>query len=233
MQEITSPPSLISNLYADEWPRERLLALGKDALSNAELLAILINNGTQGVSALEIARTLLGMADNSLIRLARFDVNTLRQVKGIGPKKAVTLIAALELGARRRLAGALDKPEVDTSEKAYEVVGPMLADLNREEFVVLYLNRASRVIGINKHSKGGIAGTIVDIRLLLKDALLCEASGMIVAHNHPSGSTSPSKSDIQLTRKIKEAAATMEINLLDHLIVTADSYTSFSDRGLL
>lgn len=233
MQETTNPPSLISTLYADEWPRERLLALGKDALSNAELLAILINNGTQGVSALEMARTLLGMADNSLIRLARFDVNTLRRVKGIGPKKAVTLIAALELGARRRLAEALDNPEIDTSEKAYEIVGPMLADLNREEFVVLYLNRANRVISVNRHSKGGIAGTIVDIRLLLKDALLCEASSMIVAHNHPSGNTSPSKSDMQLTRKIKESAATMEISLLDHLIITADSYTSFSDRGLL
>jgi len=234
MEKNTETPYIPIKEWAEsERPREKLMERGSAALSNAELLAILINNGPVGTSALDIARTMLQMAHNSLVELARMDPRKLKDIKGIGPKKAATLTAALELGSRRRHAEAMEHPVIDGSESAYRIIEPALSSLRHEVFLVLYLNRANKVIGQKIHSVGGIAGTIVDVRLLFREALMMEASALILGHNHPSGNKNPSRSDIVLTKKIKDAGALMEIQLLDHIIVTPNAYFSFTDAGLL
>ncbi|MGQ3013908.1 MAG: RadC family protein [Flavobacteriales bacterium] len=236
MKKNTEIPYIPIRDWAEsERPREKLIERGSSALSNAELLAILINNGPQGISALDIARRLLEMAGNNLAVLARTDPRDMKRIHGIGPRKAAALVAALELGSRRRHAEAMENPVIDGSQSAYNIIEPALCDLRHEVFMALYLNRANRVIGQKIHSTGGIAGTIVDLRLLFKEALMLEASALVLGHNHPSGNKSPSRSDIVLTKKIKDAGALMEVRLLDHIIVTPKTnvYFSFTDEGLL
>lgn len=223
----------IRKWLAEEQPREKLIRKGKHALSNAELLAILFNTGIKGISAIQLAKNVLQLAKNNLVELSRLDLETLRKEKGMGEKKAVVLISALELGNRRRQAEGLARTSISSSSDAYECLAPMIADNNHEQFVVMFLNRANKVLKIQSHSSGGLVGTVVDVKMLLKEAILLNASGLIVAHNHPSGNVKPSNSDKELTRKIKNAANLLEIELLDHLIITGDSYFSFRDEALL
>jgi len=223
----------IRNWLVEERPREKLISKGRHALTDAELLAILFNTGTKGISAIQLAKNVLQLANNNLIELSRLELEKLKKIKGMGEKKAIVLISALELGNRRRMAEALERNTISSSDDAYECLAPMIADSTHEQFVVMFLNRANKVLEIKAHSSGGLTGTIVDVKLILKDAILISASGIIVAHNHPSGNLNPSKSDIDLTQKIKNAASIMEISLLDHLIVTGDRYFSFRDSGLL
>ncbi|HEY8367083.1 MAG TPA: DNA repair protein RadC [Bacteroidia bacterium] len=223
----------IRNWLVEERPREKLISKGRHALTDAELLAILFNTGTKGISAIQLAKNVLQLANNNLIELSRLELEKLKKIKGMGEKKAIVLISALELGNRRRMAEALERNTISSSDDAYECLAPMIADSPHEQFVVMFLNRANKVLEIKAHSSGGLTGTIVDVKLILKEAILISASGIIVAHNHPSGNLNPSKSDIDLTQKIKNAASIMEISLLDHLIVTGDRYFSFRDSGLL
>lgn len=223
----------IKNWAEDERPREKMVQKGSAALSDAELLAILISSGTKERSALELARDILSLAHNNLHELGRLTVVDLQKVKGIGEARAITIAAALELGRRRQMAEGMQRPVLQSSKQAAEIVIPLLRDLNHEVFCVLYLNQANRLLRHEIISSGGLTGTVADIRIILKNALLYNANQLIVAHNHPSGNLQPSNADKELTRKLKEAASNMDIKLLDHLIVAGVSYLSFSDDGMM
>lgn len=217
----------------DEQPREKLMHKGASALSDAELLAILISSGTKERSAIDLARDILQQAHNNLHELGRLSLKELQQTKGIGEARAITIAAALELGRRRQLNEALQRTAIQSSKDAAQIIIPLLRDLSHEAFCVLYLDRASKLIRHELVSAGGISGTVADPRIILKQALLYNASSIVVAHNHPSGSLRPSRADEQLTKKLKEAASYMDIILADHLIIGATSYFSFKDEGLL
>ncbi len=217
----------------DEKPREKLLHKGAGSLSDAELLAILIGSGTVKRSALDLARDALALADQNLYELGRLSVADFQKVKGIGTARAITIAAALELGRRRQINEGLQRPSVRTSRDAADIVLPLLSDLNHEVFCVLYLNQSNRVLRHELISSGGLTGTVADIRMILKNALLCHANGLILAHNHPSGNPSPSQADKDLTRRIKEAALLMDIRLLDHLIVAHTICFSMQDEGMI
>jgi DNA repair protein RadC len=223
----------IKTWASDEQPREKMLLKGPAALSDAELLTILIGNGTVQRSALDLARDTLQLAHNNLQELGRLSVKELQQTKGIGQAKAIVIAAALELGRRRQLSEGLQRPSICQSAEAAQIVVPLLRDLDHEVFCVLYLNQANRLIRHECISSGGITGTVADIRIILKNALLQLANQLIIAHNHPSGNLQPSAADKELTRKLKEAAAWMDIRLLDHLIVAGGSYLSLADEGLM
>lgn len=225
--------STIKNWSEDDRPREKLLKYGPRSLSNAELLAILIRTGTIKANALEIARNLLKKANNDLNFLAHFDVNKLKNINGLGPAKAVTIIAALELGNRRNLQTAIKLPSFRTSKQAYDFFKSIIGDSTQEEAWFVTLNHAYKLKGYYSLSKGGKTGTVIDIKLLLKQALYDEASAIILAHNHPSGNIKPSEQDKKITQKLKEAASLLEISLLDHIIVTQTDYFSFADDGTL
>lgn len=217
----------------DDRPREKLLEKGAESLSDSELLAILIGSGTQQHSALDLARLLLRGAQNSLPELARQSLADLTRVPGIGPARAVTLAAALELGRRCQAGPLFEKPRVNSSQDVALQLKALLQDYRHEVFAVLYLNRANRVNRFEIISKGGITGTVADPRIILRRALEEDAVGLILCHNHPSGNLRPSRADEELTSKIKEAARFFDIRLLDHLIVSSDGYFSFADEGLL
>lgn len=223
----------IKNWAEDERPREKMLLKGSASLSDAELLAILISSGTKERSAIELARDILSLAHNNLHELGRLTVADLKKVKGIGVARGITIAAALELGRRRQMAEGMLRPVLQSSKQAAEIVMPLLRDLNHEVFCVLYLNQASRLLRHEIISSGGLTGTVADIRIILKNALLHNANQLIVAHNHPSGNLQPSGADKELTRKLKDAATNMDIKLLDHLIVAGVSYLSFSDEGMM
>ncbi len=223
----------IKNWAEDERPREKLLNKGAGVLSDAELLAILITSGTKERSALELARDILTMAHNNLHELGKLIVADLKQVKGIGAARAVTIAAALELGRRRQITAGMQRPLIQQSKAAAEIVIPLLRDLSHEAFCVLYLNQAGRLLRHEIISTGGLTGTVADIRIILRNALLNNANQLIVAHNHPSGSLQPSQADKDLTGKLRASASCMEIKLLDHLIVAGVSYLSFVDEGYL
>lgn len=218
----------------EDRPREKLLMKGVSALSDSELLAILIGSGSDEESAVELCKRILRLADNDLNKLGKFGVNDLiKNFKGIGPAKAVTIVAALELGKRRKASDFTELKKITSSRDAYEAFLPTLSDLNHEETWVLLLNRANKVISTIQVSRGGIAGTVVDIRLILREALNHYASSIILGHNHPSGNCAPSPQDTQITKKLKEAAQWMDIALLDHIIVCEKSYYSFADKGVI
>ena len=217
----------------DDRPREKLMRNGPSALSNAELLAILINSGSGDDSAVDVARNILRLGNDNLHELGRLDLKELKKVKGIGEARAVTIAAALELGRRRQAATPVERPQIKSAADAAEIVVPLLRDESEERFVVLFLNQANRVICHEVVSNGGYTSTVADIRVILKKALLHGAGKIVVAHNHPSGNPSPSAMDKDLTRKLKESAAMMDIQVLDHLIVAGAGYTSFADEGLL
>jgi len=223
----------IKNWAEDERPREKMLQKGAAALTDAELLAILISSGTKHRSALDLARETLALAGNNLREMGRLNIAELQKIKGIGEAKAITICAAMELGRRRQLSEGPDRLAVNSSKQAAEVIMPHLQDLNHEVFYVLYLNQASRLLKEEKISSGGITATIVDTRMILKNCLLCNANQIILAHNHPSGSKKPSVSDILLTIKLRDAAELMDIKLRDHLIIAGHEYVSMSDEGII
>lgn len=217
----------------DEKPREKLLYKGPGSLTDAELLAILIGSGAAKRSALDLARDVLSLAGKNLYELGRLSVADFQKIKGIGAARAITIGAALELGRRRQINEGLQRPSVRTSRDAADIVRPLLADLNHEVFCVLYLNQSNKVLRHELISSGGLTGTVADIRIILKNALLYQANGLILAHNHPSGNPGPSQADKDLTRRIKEAATFMDIRLLDHLIVAQTTCFSMQDEGLI
>ncbi|WP_452221354.1 RadC family protein [Lacinutrix salivirga] len=222
----------IKNWNQDDQPREKLLYKGKAALSDAELVAILIGSGNREESAVALCKRILSVVGN-LSELGKLSIKQLMEFKGIGEAKAITIIAALELGRRRRGEEALEKKKITSSKSCYELMQPIIGELPHEEFWIVYLNNSNKVIQKNQLSKGGITGTLVDVRLALKIALEVGAVGIILAHNHPSGTLKPSMADKQLTTKLKLAAESLDIKVLDHLIITEQAYFSFADENIL
>lgn len=218
----------------DDQPREKLLQKGKSALSDAELMAILIGSGNQEESAVELSRRILKeSAGNNLNQLAKLSVSDLIKFKGIGEAKAITIVAALELGRRRKFEEEETKVKVSSSKDAFNFIQGTLLDLAYEEFWVLHLNRANTIIHKTMISRGGITGTVADTRLIFKSAIEKLSTAIILCHNHPSGQLKPSDADIQLTKRMVETGKLMEIPVLDHLIVTDNGYFSFADEGMI
>jgi DNA repair protein RadC len=217
----------------DDRPREKLLRKGRSALSNAELLAIILGSGSTKESAVDLAKRILAFVKNDLAALSRLSVEDLCKFKGVGPAKAISIITTLELGNRRRLAGASVQNKINSSKIAFELLQPRIGDLSVEEFWVIYLANNNRPIDTECISKGGMAGTVVDTRVVFKRALEKQATGLILAHNHPSGGLVPSQADRVLTKRFVEAGKVMDIQVLDHLIVTEHNYYSFADEGLI
>ncbi|MBN8651699.1 MAG: DNA repair protein RadC [Cytophagales bacterium] len=228
-----SKPLNIREWSPEDRPREKLLLKGTSALSEAELVAILIGSGTAKTSAVELAKKVLLLSNNNLNELARLSVKDLMKIKGIGEAKAITIVAALELGRRRKAQDLDEKPKISSSKDAFDLIQGHLMDLPHEEFWVLLLNRMHQVVKKKRISEGGVSGTVADPKIIYKLALEDLASGVIVAHNHPSGNLKPSQSDIDLTRKLKEAGRFLEVQLLDHLIIANRNYFSFADEGLI
>lgn len=217
----------------DDRPREKLLLKGKAALSDAELIAILIGSGSRNESAVDLSKRILKSFDNNLNTLGKSSVTDLLTFKGIGEAKAITIQAAMELGRRRRTEDAVELQKITSSQAVFELMQPILGELPHEEFWIIYLNNANKIISKFQLSKGGITGTLVDVRLVFKTALAQGAVGVILAHNHPSGTLKPSESDKQITQKLKVAGEQLDIKILDHVIVTETSFFSFSDEGIL
>jgi DNA repair protein RadC len=217
----------------EDRPREKLLLKGKSALSDAELIAILIGSGTKSLSAVDVGKIILTKANNNLNELARFSVSDLKKIKGIGEAKAISIVSALELGRRRKEAEFVDKIKITCSNDIYELMKPELLDIPKEEFWTILLNRANRLIKKEQVSSGGISGTVADPKVIFKSALDHYASSIILIHNHPSGNLKPSQADINLTNKMKEAGKLLEIPVLDHIIFGDENYLSFADEGLL
>jgi DNA repair protein RadC len=223
----------IKDWAKDDKPREKLLSKSPAALSDSELIAILINHGTKDKSALDLAREILLLGKNNLSELGKLSVDQLMTIKGIGMAKAITITAALELGRRRQAGIIIDKPALKESRDVAVYMQSLLRDYHHELFGVIFLNQANRVNHFEIISQGGITGTVADPRIILKKALEKNAVSLILCHNHPSGSLKPSKADQELTHKIKEAARLFDIKVLDHLIVCEEGYYSFADEGLL
>lgn len=223
----------IKDWATDDRPREKLLQKGRQSLSDAELIAILIGSGNKTETAVDVAKRILNSVNNNLNDLGRLSINQLIKIKGIGEAKAISIAAALELGRRRKLTDQEDKPQIKSSQDAFQIVYPMLEDLSHEEFWILYLNRSNKVIELFKLSQGGISGTVIDNKIILKKAIENLSSSIILVHNHPSGNINPSEADKQITKKLIEASKLMEINVLDHLIISGNKYLSFADEGLL
>jgi DNA repair protein RadC len=217
----------------DDRPREKLLAKGKAALSDAELIAILIGSGTPQVSAVDLAKEIVGSVQHNLNELARLSVKDLTRFKGIGEAKAISIVTAMELGNRRRVAEVLDRKKITSSSDVVELMQPILGDMGHEEFHVIYLSNNNKILRKEAISRGGITGTVADIRLILKGALDGGATSIILCHNHPSGNKQPSQADISLTKKVKQAGEIMDIKVLDHIIITLKDYYSFADQGML
>ncbi len=217
----------------DDRPREKLLLNGSESLSNSELLAILIHNGSKEKTAVDLAKEVLKLGKDNLGELGKLSIKELMKIKGIGEAKAITIVAALELGRRRESAAPLDKSIIKSSGDIARYLQTKLKDYRHEVFAVLFLNRANKVNHFEIVSEGGITGTIVDPRVILRKALEHDAVNIILCHNHPSGSLKPSRADEQLTNKIKEAARFLDIAVVDHLIVSEDGYYSFADEGIL
>ncbi len=223
----------IKNWLEDDRPREKMMQKGAAALTDAELLAILIGSGTPERSAVVLARETLELAQNNLRELGRLSLPELQKINGIGPARAITISAAMELGRRRQVADGLERPKISKSTDAVEILMPLLQDLSHESFYVMYLNQASKVIRYEPISNGGMTATVADVRLILKNALLYNANQLLLAHNHPSGNKNPSEPDKYLTAKIKESASLMDIKLIDHIIIAGNSYLSMADEGFL
>lgn len=217
----------------DDRPREKMLIKGAEALSNSELLAILINNGSGQKSALDIAKEILALGKECLSEIGKFSAKDFQKIKGIGSAKAITIVAALELGKRRFASIPVNKQIILNSNEVAEFLKISLRDYKYEVFAVVFLNRANKIKHFEIISKGGITGTIADPRIILKKALDEEATSIILSHNHPSGNLRPSKADTEITTKIKSAASYFDIHVLDHIIVSEEGYFSFADEGIL
>ncbi len=227
-----------SNLKIKDWavedrPREKLIKRGIGSLSDAELIAILIGSGTQNESAVDLSKKVLKSANNNLNDLGKLGIAELIKMKGIGEAKAITIIAAMELGRRRKIADILEKQKISQSKDVFELFQPIIGDLPHEEFWILLLNRSNKIIDRFKMSQGGVTGTVIDVKIILKKAIEKLASSVILCHNHPSGNRNPSKADENITIKLKESAQLMDISVLDHIIVADNNYFSFADDGKL
>ena len=223
----------IKNWSPDDRPREKLLNKGIESLSDAELIAVLIGSGYKDKSAVELSKAILSSVDFNLNELCKQSVKDLIKHKGIGEAKAISIIAALEIGKRRKISEVIEKKQISGSSDVFEIFGSQLGDLPHEEFWILMLNRSNKIIKKLRISKGGISGTVTDIKLILKEAILHNSSGIIVCHNHPSGNIKPSETDIEITNKLKSACQMTDISLLDHLIVSFSGYYSFADEGFI
>jgi DNA repair protein RadC len=223
----------IKSWSPEDRPREKLILKGKAALSDAELIAILLGSGTPSLSAVDLAKKVLQSVGNNLHDLARMTVKDLIKTKGVGQVKALTIVAALELGRRRKELEVNERPKITGSRDVYDVIKADLLDIPHEEFWILLLNRANRIIRKSQISQGGIAGTVADPKIIFKLALDELASGIILAHNHPSGNLTASQADLDLTKKLKEAGKLLDIQVLDHVIVAGQKYFSFADEGLI
>ncbi|SHI41960.1 DNA repair protein RadC [Mesonia phycicola] len=226
-------PFSIKNWAEGDRPREKLLQKGKMSLSDAELIAILIGSGSREESAVQLSKRILDSCENKLNDLGKLSVKQLTKFKGIGEAKAITIVAAMELGRRRRGEEAIERKQVTSADTVFEVMQPIIGDLGHEEFWIIYLNNSNRILQKLQLSKGGMTGTLVDVRLAFKYALEVGATSLILAHNHPSGTLQPSAADKQLTQKIKTAGESLDIKVLDHLIVTQKAYFSFANEGIL
>lgn len=222
----------INQWAEDDRPREKFLLKGKSALSDSELLAILIGSGSRNESAVQLCQRILASANNNLSQLGKLSISQLTQFKGIGEAKAIAIAAALELGRRRRSEDAVELKKITSSKAVFELMQPIIGELPHEEFWVLYLNNSNKVIYKSQLSKGGITGTIVDIRLIFKTVFEHNATSIILTHNHPSGKLMASEQDIQVTKKIKQATQLLDVNLLDHIIITENGFYSFNDEGI-
>lgn len=228
------PEKLNIKQWAEEdRPREKLLLKGKNALSDAELIAILIGSGNKTETAVELSKKILASVNNDLNQLAKLNLNDLMQFNGIGEAKAITIAAALELGRRRKESIEEKKIKIGSSKNAYESINDVLSDLPHEEFWVLYLTRKNEIIKRENISKGGVTGTIADGKIIFKNAVNLLASSVILCHNHPSGNLKPSEADIKLTKKLKEIGLLMDTPVVDHIIVGNNNYFSFADENLL
>jgi len=223
----------IKSWALDDRPREKLLSKGISTLSSAELIAILIGSGNKSESAVDVSKRILQSVNQSITELSKLPIEKLMEFKGIGEAKAVSIVTAIELGKRRQLETTSDLLMIGSSLQVYKLMHSLIGDIEHEEFWVLYLNNSNKLLSKNLMSKGGITSTLVDVRLLYKRALELSAVAIILCHNHPSGTIEPSKSDRELTAKIKEAGNSLDIRLLDHLIITEKSYFSFADSGEL
>lgn len=231
--EKPNPSSGIKSWAEDDRPREKLQLKGKAALSDAELIAILLGSGSRNETAVELAKKILLSANHDLNRLGKLSIEELTQFKGVGTAKAINIITALEVGKRRRLSQAEALPRVTNSADLYELIQPILGDLPHEEFWVIFLNNHNRVLAKKCISKGGLTGTMADTRLIFKEALLLNSTSIVLVHNHPSGNLKPSRPDQLLTKKLKDAGQVMDVPVLDHIIVTDVHYFSFADEGLM
>ncbi len=220
-------------LAEDDRPREKLIQLGRQHVSDAELLAIILGSGNTQETALQLAQRILHENNNNINNLARLTTTELMKFKGVGPAKAVNIAAAFELGKRRTDKNADELYHIGSSKDAYALIAPKIMDLHYEEFWIILLNRANKVIKMEKLSKGGISGTVVDVRLIAKSAIENNSSGVILAHNHPSGNNKPSEQDIEITKKTKQGLKLFDISLFDHIIVANQAYYSFTDEGIL
>lgn len=216
----------------DDKPREKLMLKGKQALSDAELIAILIGSGSRNESAVDLSKRILKSVDNNLNALGKLSLKQLMEFKGIGEAKAISIAAAMELGRRRREEETVELKKITSSKAVFEIMQPIIGELPHEEFWVLYLNNSNKVIYKAQLSKGGITGTVVDVRLIYKTALEQNATSIILSHNHPSGKLQASDADLQITKKLKAAGEQLDIKVLDHIIITENGYLSFQDEGI-
>lgn len=223
----------IKDWNEDDRPREKLMAQSKAALTDAELVAILIGSGNREESAVALSQRIMASANNNLDTLGKFSVKELMQFKGIGEAKAISIVAALELGRRRKESGPAQLKKITSSQSVFHIMQPILGDLPHEEFWVIYVNNSNKVLRKLQLSKGGITGTLVDVRLAFKSALEIGAVAILLVHNHPSGTLKPSAADKNLTDKIKTAGLSLDVKVLDHIIITEDAYFSFADEGMM
>lgn len=227
-------PSLTIKTWAeDDRPREKLLSKGRQTLTDAELIAILIGSGSRNETAVELSKKILASVSNNLNELSKLSINDLIKFKGIGEAKAISIVAALELGRRRKETENIKREKIVSSKTAYDFMKPIFIDLPHEEFWILLLNRSNSVIKKECISRGGVAGTVVDTKIIMKLALENLASSIMLFHNHPSGNLKPSDADIKITKNIKEAGKLMDVQLLDHIIMTDSNYYSFNDEGIM
>jgi len=227
------PSFSIKHWSDDDKPREKLVKRGKSALSDAELIAILIGSGSRNESAVALSKRILASVNNNLHELGKLSIKRLMQFKGIGEAKAVTITAALEIGRRRKGEEVQQITKINSSRDAFELLQPRIGDLEHEEFWILYLNNGNKVLHDARLSKGGLTGTLVDVRIVMRQALELGAVALVLAHNHPSGTLRPSKGDRDVTAKVQRAALALDLTILDHIIVTEKDYFSFADEGIL
>ncbi len=233
MESVNKSSTSIKNWAIDDRPREKLMVKGREYLSDSELLAILINTGSRSSSALDLAKKVLTLGNNNLDELGKLTLHELMKIKGIGEAKAITIAAALELGRRRSISPILDKPFIRSSKDLIDYLKVALRDYPHEVFAVVFMNRANKINHFEVMSTGGISYTIVDPRLIFKKALEVKATSIMLCHNHPSGNLRPSRADEEITQKLKNAGKLLEINVVDHVIVSDEGHFSFADEGLM